>query len=61
VVPPPETEHLEVPDPRTAVQPRVEPPREETSYSVYARNARWPLVAAVVVVVLVVLAVLLLG
>jgi hypothetical protein len=65
VVPQPETEHLEVevPEARTVVQPRVEPPpQEEPSYSVYARGSRGPVIAAAsVVVVLIVLAVLLLG
>ena len=63
VVPPAETEHLEVPEPRTAVQPRVEPPPpapEETSYSVYARGSRAPAIAVVAVVVVVVILVLLL-
>jgi serine/threonine protein kinase len=63
VVPPPETEQLEVREASTIVQPRVEPPppEEPSSYSVYARGTRWPVIAVVAVVVVVVLALLLLG
>jgi serine/threonine protein kinase len=60
VLPPAETEHLERPAARTAVQPRVEPPPSQTSYSVYARGSRAPAIAVVVAVVVVVILVLLL-
>jgi serine/threonine protein kinase len=61
VLPPAETEQLASPEPRTAVQPRVEAPPPETTYSVHTSSSRVPAIAVIAVVVVVVILVLLLA